>query len=315
VTTVLSPSPKQKFFDNNGNPLAGGKLFVYVALTSTKATTYTSSTGLSANTNPIILDYRGECNLWLQPNVPYKYVLAPANDTDPPTNPIYTVDQIISNQLLTLYGGSDGGTVNAYSLNFVANFTAYADGIVIYWIPGNSNTAASTINVNGLGAVNILNQGAQALIAGDIVAGQVAPIMYIGGSFYLIAPVAFRGTFTGTLTGVVGTVTNTCGYARTGNIATLYLPYTTGTSNSIFFGMSGLPASITPARSQFCGGYGAVDNGINIGGGTDTVQIQVTTSGTLVFYKNRGVWTGAAAKAIGWSDFTSSVQVITYMLS
>jgi hypothetical protein len=96
VTTVLSPSPKQKFFDNNGNPLVGGKLFVYVALTTTKATTYTSSTGLSANTNPIILDYRGECNLWLQPNVPYKYVLAPANDTDPP--PIRSTPSIRSSQ-------------------------------------------------------------------------------------------------------------------------------------------------------------------------------------------------------------------------
>jgi hypothetical protein len=186
VTTVLSPSPKQKFFDNNGNPLVGGKLFVYVALTTTKATTYTSSTGLSTNTNPIILDYRGECNLWLQPNVAYKYVLAPANDTDPPTNPIFTVDQVVSSQLVTLYGGSDTGTPNAYALSFVANFTAYTDGIVIYWIPGNTNTTASTINVNGLGVVAIINQDGSALSAGQIAAGRVVEMIYKGTGFRLV---------------------------------------------------------------------------------------------------------------------------------
>lgn len=91
---ILSPLPIQKFFDSNGEPMVGGKLFTYIAGTTTKVATYTSSTGLSTNTNPIILDYRGECSVWLDPELTYKFVLAPSNDTDPPTRPIWTVDQI-----------------------------------------------------------------------------------------------------------------------------------------------------------------------------------------------------------------------------
>lgn len=65
MTTYLTPSPKIQFFDANGNPLAGGKLYTYASGTSTPLATYTDYTGLTANTNPIILDSRGECNLWL----------------------------------------------------------------------------------------------------------------------------------------------------------------------------------------------------------------------------------------------------------
>lgn len=90
----LSPLPIQKFFDNAGRPLNGGLLFTYVATTTTKIATYTDSTGGTPNTNPIVLNYRGEANVWLDPTLTYKFVLAPSTDTDPPTNPIWSVDNI-----------------------------------------------------------------------------------------------------------------------------------------------------------------------------------------------------------------------------
>lgn len=90
----LSPLPIQKFFDNAGVPLAGGKLFTYVASTTTKVATYTDSTGGTPNTNPVVLNYRGEANIWLDPTLTYKFVLSPSTDTDPPTNPVWTVDNI-----------------------------------------------------------------------------------------------------------------------------------------------------------------------------------------------------------------------------
>src|SRR5262245_1011371 len=104
MSALLTANAKQQFFDNNGSPLVGGKLFTYSAGTTTKATTYVNAAGITPNSNPIVLDYRGECDLWVPPNVGYKYVLAPANDTDPPTRPIWTVDNIKSSQLITLYG-------------------------------------------------------------------------------------------------------------------------------------------------------------------------------------------------------------------
>lgn len=90
----LSPLPIQKFFDNAGRPLNGGLLFTYVAATTTKIATYTDSTGGTPNTNPVVLDFRGEANVWLDPLLTYKFVLAPSTDTDPPSNPIWTVDNI-----------------------------------------------------------------------------------------------------------------------------------------------------------------------------------------------------------------------------
>ncbi len=186
ATETLSPVLKQKFFGNDGKPLNGGKLFSYATASSTKIATYQDAAGASPNTNPVILDYRGEANVFIPPNTSFKFVLAPANDTDPPTNPIWTIDPVVNAQLLTLYGGVDVGSANAYVLNFVAQFSSYTDGIIIYWIPSNTNTGPSTINVNGLGAVAILNQDGTALKPGQLIANNVVGILYKGTGFILL---------------------------------------------------------------------------------------------------------------------------------
>jgi len=94
VTTSLAPYAVQQFTDNNGNLLSGGKLFTYIAGTTTKQTTYTDSTGGTPNTNPIILNSRGECTIWLTQNQAYKFTLSPSTDTDPPTNAFWTADNL-----------------------------------------------------------------------------------------------------------------------------------------------------------------------------------------------------------------------------
>ncbi len=62
---VLSPPPKLQFFDANGVPLVGGKLYSYAAGTTTPLATYTSASETTFNTNPIILNSRGEAEVWL----------------------------------------------------------------------------------------------------------------------------------------------------------------------------------------------------------------------------------------------------------
>jgi hypothetical protein len=56
-----------QFFDNNGNPLVGGKLYTYAAGTTTPQVTYTSATGVTPNSNPIILNGGGRvpAEIWL----------------------------------------------------------------------------------------------------------------------------------------------------------------------------------------------------------------------------------------------------------
>jgi len=204
MANVLSPTPRQQFFTNNGKPASGYKLFTYAAGTSTKIASYQDDTTGSPNSNPIVLNFRGECNLWIPPNVSYKLVFTTPDDTDPPSNPIWTIDDLVNSQLLTLYGGVDVGVTNAYVLNFVANFSAYTDGIVIYWIPSNTNIGASTINVNGLGPVPIVNQDGTALTPGQIAAGQVSTIIYNGAGFLLLASASSTNLWGGESTGTSG---------------------------------------------------------------------------------------------------------------
>jgi microcystin-dependent protein len=91
----LAFGEKQQFEDVNGNPLAGAKLFVYVAGTATKITSYQETDGVSQNTNPIILDGTGALpkGVYVTTGL-YKVVLAPSTDTDPPSSPIWTRDQL-----------------------------------------------------------------------------------------------------------------------------------------------------------------------------------------------------------------------------
>jgi hypothetical protein len=71
-----------QFFSNDGLPLAAGKLQTYQAGSTTPLTTFTDSSGLIANTNPIILGTSGRppSTIWLSDGFFYKFVLSDAND-------------------------------------------------------------------------------------------------------------------------------------------------------------------------------------------------------------------------------------------
>jgi hypothetical protein len=184
TTAVLAPYTEQQFFATNGTPLAGGLLTTYAAGTTTPIATYTDSTGGTPNANPIVLNAFGRASIWLSPNVLYKFAL-----TDSAGNviPGWPVDNISVSQLLTLFGGVDTGIANAYVLNFTASFAAYANGIVLYWVPANTNTGASTLTVNSLATIPIINQNGNTLVAGQIVAGQIAEVIYYNGKFQLFS--------------------------------------------------------------------------------------------------------------------------------
>jgi len=80
MTVNLSPvgGVAAQFFDNNGVPLTGGKLYTYVAGTTTPQATYTTSAGSIAHANPIILDSAGRVpggEIWLTAFQVYKFSL------------------------------------------------------------------------------------------------------------------------------------------------------------------------------------------------------------------------------------------------
>lgn len=93
---TVSPVARQQFFDNNGDPLAGGWLCSYEAGTTTLANTYTTSALTTANSNPLVLDAAGRATIFLSPGRSYKFVLksatTPVNCTTGTT--IWSVDNV-----------------------------------------------------------------------------------------------------------------------------------------------------------------------------------------------------------------------------
>jgi hypothetical protein len=71
-----------QFSDNNGSPLSGGLLYTYAAGTTTPQTTYTSVSGVTPNSNPVVLNAGGRVvgEIWLTQGQDYKFVLKNSAD-------------------------------------------------------------------------------------------------------------------------------------------------------------------------------------------------------------------------------------------
>ena len=123
-----------QFFDDNGVPLAGGKIFTYAAGTTTPAATYTSNSGGTAHSNPIILDAAGRVaeEIWLSVDQTYKFLLKDANDVL-----IGTYDNIYG-----IVGADIPGTVNVE--NFTGNGTQTT--FILAAPPGGVNNTQVFIN-------------------------------------------------------------------------------------------------------------------------------------------------------------------------
>jgi hypothetical protein len=93
--TQLSPAPVIRVWDNSGNLAVGGLIYTYIAGTSTPSATYTDSTGGTPNTNPIVLNSRGEASIWIPPVNEYKFVAYDASG-----NLLWSQDHISLGSLL-----------------------------------------------------------------------------------------------------------------------------------------------------------------------------------------------------------------------
>ena len=85
---TVMPAPKFIGLDNNANPVSGGKLYTYVAGTTTPQPTYSDVNLTVANANPVVLDSAGRATVFLSGSS-YKFVLTDANDV-----PIWTQDNV-----------------------------------------------------------------------------------------------------------------------------------------------------------------------------------------------------------------------------
>lgn len=153
-----------------------------------------------------------------------------------------------------IYAGQDTGAANAYVITFVAGQPvplAYTNGLTVKFKAQNANTAASTINVNGLGAVAIRRASGVALSANDIFSGGLVELTYDGTVFQMV---------------------NYLGAGATSNTNTVVgIPYVTDTGST-----NAIVATFSPA----------VTSGQQIAGLTVEVKLANTITGACTINVN-----------------------------
>jgi hypothetical protein len=122
-----------------------------------------------------------------------------------------------------VWGGTSGGAANAQTLTLSPALPAYVAGQTFRFRSGFTNTGNVTININGLGAKQILSAktGGQVPL-GSIVTNLVYDITYDGTDFQLLNPSARWQTFAPSITQSVNVTftTNYSKYMVEGNLCT-----------------------------------------------------------------------------------------------
>lgn len=304
ATTQISPTPVFKAFDNNGAPLYNGQLFTYAAGTTTPQITYTDSTGNTPNTNPIILNSRGETNVWLNPSLAYKFALQ-----DSLGNPIWTVDNLTSPIIQNPYGIATG--TNTIAVNSIPSFGSLMDGITVAFKVANTTTANATLNANSTGPFNLYySDGTTQLVGGALIINNIYTAMFDSslngatGGYIVQNPSRVTLSFTGALTGYASGPTGTVNAAiePSGKTYSIWAASAiTGTSNANTLTMTGLPAVLQSVTLKRYPCY-VEDNSASLG-----AVAQISASGTIVFagggaLNNTGFTTSATkGLSAGWA--------------
>ena len=292
-----------QFFDANGDPLSGGLLYTYAAGTTTLATTYTSSSGTTANSNPIVLDSAGRVpyEIWLTGGAFYKFVLKSSAsvligtyDNIPPIN-----DTSSNSNFLTVSG------TNTLTATGSPTVTGYLAGAQYSFVAQNTNTGAVTINIDSTGAKSITKNGSTALVAGNIIGGSVVLVEYDGTQFQLL------NVPSGNIFKYIVEPTTVSATAATGTIN-----YDVATQSIVYY-TTNASANWT---INFRASSGATLNSLMDVGQTITVAF-MATQGTTAYY-NSAVTIDGTSVTPKWQNglapsagYASSVDTYTYTIT
>ena len=290
----LTPTPKQQIFGSDGTPLVGGKIFTYLAGTSTPTATYTDYSAATANTNPIILDSLGQANIWLLSTVSYKFIVKTATDVL-----LYTVDNITTP--LDLSSLAAPPPIGNTTPNTGAFTTLTASGAVTLTGLGamklNSGTTAERPSPsNGMIRYNTttaamegyINSAWTSLVAGTAVTSVATGTGLTGGPITSTGTIAIDSTVVtltgtqtltnktiqgGTITSGTSVSTATCSFTGVISTTTLTASAVTGTIavGQVITGTGVTAGTVITALGTGTGGAG-----------TYTVSVSQTVSSTTI---------------------------------
>lgn len=190
-----------------------------------------------------------------------------------------TVDEATFNACKVL--GSVAGT-NTITGSISPAITAYSAGMIVVFTPANTNTGGVTLNINSVGALDVLKNNGLALFAGDLRVGIPAVLVLDAGAddWILVNP-ANSGTFTARLTGFAVAPSGTVKYrVSEENIATLFIDSAiSGTADDGTLGMIDLPPAVIPAADREVTCAGLINDSL-----TNRIgSAQIDTAGVITF--------------------------------
>ena len=318
MTVNLSPvgGAAAQFFDNNGNPLSGGKLYTYAAGTTTPLATYTTVVGDVAHTNPIILDSAGRVpsgQIWLTDLASYKVTIKTSADV-----------------LVGSYDGIiDSGVALVDALR--ADLVAPSGSSLVGYLPAGTGAVATTVQGKLREVISVLDFGATGDgVTDDTLAVQAAllagagQIVFFPAGTYLCTTIIIYSKTAMIGEGISATVIKAKS-TLAGNAALLWNNIQTGTLN-VYYDVGILIQGMTfdgnglGTRTAELVSLGKVQNTTirdcmvrNIGyiglafGGSNNVRIlncKFTTTGNPVVTAEGGasVWFGASPDATGTTN-------------
>jgi len=206
---TVAPFPYHSFYDNSGNPANGFQLFTYTSGTTTKLTTYSDSDGATPNANPIVLDSSGRARIFLSA-ANYKFTLANATDTDPPTAAIWTIDGVAATPSFNVnldIPGTSGAALSTNDCVYLSDGSGGQTAGRWYRADADFNYASTTASAIGFVVTGV----AVGVTVNIRVGGQVTGLsgLSAGSVYYVSATAGSITTSAPTLSRAVGTADST----------------------------------------------------------------------------------------------------------
>jgi hypothetical protein len=211
---------KFRAVNDDNTPLVGGLLYTYVSTTTTPKATYVDAGLVTPNTNPVVLDARGEANVWLGTG-PYTMTLKRSDGTtvwsqdgvEDPSDAATSVNTTLRSDLASQSDGTKGAGLSGFS-----HANTYAAGTVGLALQGYINVKNAPYNAKGDGATDDTAAFSAALATGKDI--------YVPDGTYLITSSLTMSTTQQRLVGA-------------GRLAVLQFTMTVANPALIFSGSSG----------------------------------------------------------------------------